>query len=355
MTAPNVGPARLSPIGLPPVPLTIVGGFLGSGKTSLLNHMLSNRSGRRIAVLVNDFGAINIDAKLIVSVEGDTISLANGCVCCTIRDDLLNGVIQLLGRDPLPDHIVIETSGVARPVAVAETFLTPAAQGLVDVHNMISILDAELTVDPNAGYGDLAFDQIKVADIVIINKTDLIAPRQLAVLKQRVETFAPRARVWEAVHGIVPLELIFDDRMSAAMSEVRNSRAGPHDHHEHGPEGRFEAWCYRDDAAWSFKALERTVTSLPKGIYRAKGTVRLDVATGDYGIFHLTGRRSWLRLREPEEGEIVTTELIFIGERGTTTNESLRAHFDRTLEDVRRRGDEGYIMSDLRAFDVVFA
>ena len=79
------------------------------------------------------------------------------------------------------------------------------------------------------------------------------------------------------------------------------------------------------------------------------------VATGDYGIFHLTGRRSWLRLREREEGQIVTTELIFVGERGATTNESLRAHFDRTLEDVRRRGDEGYIMNDLRAFDVVFA
>jgi G3E family GTPase len=146
--------------------------------------MLSNRSGRRIAVLVNDFGAINIDAKLIVSVEGDTISLANGCVCCTIRDDLLNGVIRLLGRDPLPDHIVIETSGVARPVAIAETFLMPATQGLVDVHNMISILDADLTVDPNAGYGDLAFDQIKVADISLAARYAIPAIYFLRVFAQ---------------------------------------------------------------------------------------------------------------------------------------------------------------------------
>jgi G3E family GTPase len=335
--------------------MTIVGGFLGSGKTSLVNHILSNSSGRRIAVLVNDFGQINIDAKLIVSVEGETISLANGCVCCTIRGDLLNGVIELLGRDPLPDHILIETSGVARPVSVAETFLAPAAQGLVDLHNMISILDADLTVDANAGYGDLAFDQIKVADIVLINKTDLITPRQLAALRQRVETLAPSARVWETTHGIVPLEFIFDDHLSAAMSELNNRQTQPHDRHEHGPEGRFEAWSYRDDAAWSFKALERAVTSLPKGIYRAKGTVRLDVRTGDYGIFHLTGRRSWLRLHEPGEGESVTTELVFVGERGATTNESLRAHFEHTLEDVRGRGDEGVIMRDLRAFDVVFA
>src|SRR6266567_1678545 len=169
------------------VPLTIIGGFLGSGKTSLVNHILHHSEGRRVAVLVNDFGSINIDAKLIVAVEGETISLANGCVCCTIRDDLLREVIKLLKRDPLPDHIVVETSGVSRPVAVAETFLSPAAQGLVDVHNMISVLDADLTVNPNAGYGDLAFDQIKIADIVVINKTDLIAPTQLAVLRLRVE------------------------------------------------------------------------------------------------------------------------------------------------------------------------
>jgi G3E family GTPase len=355
VTASTDGPGTGTP-GMPSrVPLTIIGGFLGSGKTSLLNHILSKSSGRRIAVLVNDFGEINIDAKLIVSVEGETISLANGCVCCTIRDDLLNEVIKLLGRDPLPDHIVIETSGVSRPVSVAETFLAPAAQGLVDVHNMISMLDADLTVDPNAGYGDLAFDQIKVADIIVINKTDLITPRQLAVLRRQVETLAPRARVWETSHGIVPLELIFDDCLSAAMSEVKHPHEPAHRNHEHGPEGQFEAWSYQGGAAWSFKALERAVTSLPKGIYRAKGTVRLDVSTGDYGIFHLTGRRSWLRLREPENGETVNTELIFIGERGAATSETIMVHLEQALEDVRRRGDDSYIVSDLRAFNVVFA
>jgi G3E family GTPase len=356
MTAPGGESAENRPRPTSPVPVTIIGGFLGSGKTSLVNHILNHSTGRRIAVLVNDFGEINIDAKLIVTVEGETISLANGCVCCTIRDDLLNEVIKLLGRDPLPEHIVIETSGVSRPIAVAETFLSPGAQGLVDVHNMISVLDADLTVDPNASYGDLAFDQIKTADIVVINKTDLIMPRQLATLRQRVEAFVPRARILETAHGIVPLELIFDDHLSAAMGEVRSAAAVVQDHHpEHGPEGRFEAWSYHSDAAWSFKALERAATNLPRGIYRAKGIVRLDLATGDYGIFHLTGRRSWLRLREPEKGQAVTTELIFIGERGATTSESLQAHFEQSLEDVRRRGEAGYIVSDLRAFNVVFA
>src|SRR5260370_2636891 len=157
------------------VPLTIIGGFLGSGKTSLVNHVLHHSDGRRVAVLVNDFGSINIDDKLIVAVEGETISLANGCVCCTIRDDLLREVIKVLERDPLPDHIVIETSGVSRPVAVAETFLSPAAQGLVDVHNMISLIDADLNVDPDAEYGDLALDQIRTSATAVIHQPHLVA------------------------------------------------------------------------------------------------------------------------------------------------------------------------------------
>ena len=338
------------------VPLTIIGGFLGSGKTSLVNHILNHAVGRRVAVLVNDFGSINIDAKLIVSVEGETISLANGCVCCTIRHDLLVEVIKLLERDPVPDHIVIETSGVSRPVAVAETFFSSTAQRLVDVQHMISMLDADLTVDPKAGYGDLAFDQIKTADIIVINKIDLVAPRQLAELRRRVATIAPRVRTWETSHGIVPLDLIFEDDLSAAMAKLRSWKreSDASVHHEHGPEGHFEAWSYQGDTAWSFNALEQAMSNLPRGIYRAKGFVRLDLDSGDYGILHLTGRRSWLRLCEPSSLSPVNTELIFIGERGTTTDERIRVHLEQSLEEVRRRGDAGYVVKDLRAFNVVF-
>jgi len=101
-------------VGLTPVPVTIIGGFLGAGKTSLLNHILTNSTGRRVAVLVNDFGDINIDAKLIVSIEGETVSLANGCICCTIRDDLLTEVLRVLGTEPRPEYIVIETRSTSR-------------------------------------------------------------------------------------------------------------------------------------------------------------------------------------------------------------------------------------------------
>src|ERR1041385_3292140 len=107
------------------IPVTILTGFLGAGKTTLLNHILHGDHGLKIAVLVNDFGAINIDTQLVVGIEGDTVSLSSGCVCCTIRNDLLNEPINLLRRPEPPQYIIIETSGVSDPASVAMTFMRP--------------------------------------------------------------------------------------------------------------------------------------------------------------------------------------------------------------------------------------
>jgi G3E family GTPase len=340
-----------------PVPLTIIGGFLGSGKTSLLNHIINNTRGKRFAVLVNDFGEINIDAKLVVSVEGETISLANGCVCCVIRDDLLKEVIRLFERDPFPEHIVLETSGVAKPVSVAETFLNPSVHHLVETQNMITLLDADLVIDDKAGYTDVAFSQIAVADLVFINKTDLVSPRQIEDVRQKVEAIVPGARILETTFGEVPLDLIFDDQMSKAMAGLRERNnllmpySAPH------ANGEFATWTFRSQAEWSFNALQRAVEHLPKGIYRAKGMVRLDLETDDYGILQVTGRRGWLKLVEPEsdEDEVVTTELVFIGKPDSTSNDDLKLHFEQAWQAANAQGEEGYTVTDLRAFNVIFA
>jgi G3E family GTPase len=150
--------------------------------------------------LVNDFGAINVDAKLIVSVEGETVSMVNGCVCCTIRDDLLIEVERLLASENPPEHIVIETSGVSKPVSVAETFINPSVQSFVDVR-IIVVLGALLAFDEQAEYHNLAIDHIRLADLVVINKTDLVTPQQLSDLKQKVESIAGLSRIWETSFG----------------------------------------------------------------------------------------------------------------------------------------------------------
>jgi G3E family GTPase len=318
-------------------PVTIVGGFLGSGKTSLLNHILTRSSGKRVAVLVNDFGAINVDAKLIVSVEGETVSMVNGCVCCTIRDDLLIEVEKLLASDNPPEHIVIETSGVSKPVSVAETFINPSVQSFVDVR-IIVVLDAILAFDEQAEYHDLAIDHIRLADLVVINKTDLVTPQQLADLKQKVESIAGLSRIWETSFGEVPLGLIFDDLANHAMAGVQSAQAAEHEHPHHDKE--FTTWTYYSEASWSFSALQRAVEALPRDIYRAKGIVRLDLETGDYGILQVTGKRAWLKLSEPESPETVSvsTELVLIGKPGTNTNKSIGMVFEQALEDARSQG-----------------
>ena len=342
---------------LPQVPLTIIGGFLGSGKTSLVNHILNNTQNKRVVVLVNDFGEINIDAKLIVSVEGETVSLANGCVCCSIRNDLLTEVLKLFAGDVVPEHIVIETSGVSKPISVAETFLNPATLSLVDVQNMITVLDADLVIDDQADYTDLAYSQIAVADLVVINKTDLVSPKRLEAVRKKVADIVPRACILETTFGEVPLDLIFDDQMSRAMESLREKNKLLTPHHEHHHDQEFATWTFRSQAEWSFNALQRAVEHLPLGIFRAKGLVRLDLETDDYGILQVTGRRGWLKLIEPESDadEVVTTELVFIGKPASTSNDDLKRHFEQAWQAANSQGEDGYTVTDLRAFNVIFA
>jgi G3E family GTPase len=146
--------------------------------------------------------------------------------------------------------------------------------------------------------------------------------------------------------------------MSRAMESSlreKNKLLTPYQEHHHDQE--FATWTFRSQAKWSFNALQRAVEHLPLGIFRAKGMVRLDLETDDYGILQVTGRRGWLKLIEPEsdEAEIVTTELVFIGKPGSTSNEELKLHFEHAWQAANDQGEEGYTVTDLRAFNVIFA
>jgi G3E family GTPase len=246
---------------------------------------------------------------------------------------------------------------VARPVSVAETFFNPAVQKLVEVQSMIALLDADLVIDDQADYTDLAYSQIAVADLVVINKTDLVPPSRLESVRKKVENIVPRARIWETTFGEVPLDLIFGDRMSRAAENLHWEDPPHTAHHGHSRDGEFATWTFRSKEKWSFNALQRAVEHLPKGIFRAKGMVCLDLETDDYGVLQVTGRRGWLRLVEPEseEDRVTDTELVFIGKPGATSNEELRNHFEQAWEAAGAQGEEGYRVTDLRAFNVVFA
>ncbi len=326
-----------------PVPVTILTGFLGAGKTSLINRILRSDHGLRLAVMVNDFGTVNIDTELVVGVEGETISLANGCICCTIRDDLAMAALNLAQRQPPPEHILIETSGVSDPFAVAQTFLLPQLQTLFRLDSIITIVDAEQVTTLRGAQESLAMDQITAADIVVLNKIDLATPDQLARARAWIAEIAPRARVLETSFAQVPVELLFGagnfnpERLAArAVQHTHVHEAGDaHAAHEHTSHDRvFETWCYVTEEPLDHEALADAVDALPTTIFRAKGIVNLSQHPHQKALLHVVGRRAQLTLDEAWGERTPRTQIVVIGTAGGVHADTLFELFDRCRASV---------------------
>lgn len=196
---------------MPQIPLTIISGFLGTGKTSLLTHLLTQagpeNGGRRITAMVNDFGALNIDAELIAAKHGNQISLANGCVCCSIGDDLMRSFMEVMQQTPLPDHIIIEASGVAEPSRIAG-FATVDRQLRLD--SIVTLVDASAhnvhSKDPYLA--DNYAKQIEAAHLLLISKPDLADAATLENLEKELATQKPDVPMAQVTHGALPINLV---------------------------------------------------------------------------------------------------------------------------------------------------
>ena len=200
------------------IPFTVIGGFLGSGKTSLLNHVLSHAKGRRLYAMVNDFGALNIDAELVASQNGNQIALSNGCVCCSIGDDFTRALFSLLQEDPLPDHIIVEASGVADPARIA-AFASIDRQ--LRFNGVATLVDATAyqmhAHDPHLA--DNYAQQIKAADVLLISKTDLVTRAEIDAVHGALAATKPDTPRLEISHGNAPLDVVLG--LEATMPESR--------------------------------------------------------------------------------------------------------------------------------------
>ena len=297
------------------IPVSLIAGFLGAGKTTLLNRILNEHHGLRIGVLVNDFGAISIDAQLITNIEGETISLANGCVCCTIRDDLVNAILQLIATDTPPDYIVTEISGVSDPESAAMALvMSTKIAAKIALDSIITVVDAEQVLELDNINEKLAIDQIEVADIIVINKTDLVSVEQLQQVRLWLENAAPQARMIEATYGQVPMELIFGvgEVLSVSWNKMKlNTR---HKHTDHSD--IFSSYTWTADQPLAFQTIYHAFKTLPLSIFRAKGILQLREVDDKRVVLQMVGKRVTLAKGEPWGETKPASQIVVIGSRG---------------------------------------
>jgi G3E family GTPase len=298
-------------------PITILTGFLGAGKTTLLNRILNGNHGLRVAVLVNDFGAINIDAELIVGIKDDVISLANGCVCCTVRDDLVETVIATIERPEAPEYILLEASGVADPANIAMTFVDPDLRERIRLDSVTCVLDADQAFAfpdyPNVMA--LKLRQIAFADMVILNKVGLAGPEQLSKVRGWLDGTFGRLRVVETDHCDVPLEILLSvGRFDPTTSSHERCEDQAHDHI---PAETFSTWSYETNRPLSLDALREAARKLPGNIYRAKGIVYTADAPEQPAVLQVVGRRVDISLQDDWGKRAPRTQIVAIGAAGS--------------------------------------
>jgi G3E family GTPase len=251
-----------------PIPVTVIAGYLGAGKTTLVNHLLRNAEGRRLVVLVNDFGEVAIDTDLIIARDGDKLTLANGCMCCAIGGDVLGAFDCALTREPRPDAILIEASGVAEPERIAD-YARAEPDLALDSIVVLAAADAVDRLLRDVFVGETVRRQIAAADLLILNRSDLVDASTRRDIAERLRAITPRAALVETVRAHVPADVVFDaSSLASAFSCTEIDRAAPGDH-----ERIFERWSFDAGPAPSTARLHAALAGMPAGIHRLKGFV----------------------------------------------------------------------------------
>jgi G3E family GTPase len=354
------------------VPVTIITGFLGSGKTTLLNHILQNQQGIKTAVLVNEFGEIGIDNDLIVATGEDMVELNNGCICCTINEDLVNAVHKVLARSEQIDYLVVETTGVADPLPVALTFLGTELRDVTRLDSIITLVDAaNFSID--LFNSEAAQSQITYGDIILLNKTDLVDEADVDLLEVRLRDMKEGARIIRTTKSQVSLPMILsvglfesDKYLDAPVKDDEHGHT--HEHHDHGHDDHsncdhdhnhcehdhhghdhhnhshhldndgFTSLSFVSDRPFSLKRFQHFLDNqLTVNMFRAKGFLWFDESDKCH-VFHLCGKRFSID-DEQWKGE-PQTKFVIIGQN--LDDDKILKQLDKCLTSDKANAGKGF-------------
>ena len=326
------------------IPATVLTGFLGAGKTTVIRHMLENAGGKRIALLINEFGDLGIDRELVTGcgIEGcedeNVMELANGCICCTVADDFLPTMETLLDRPELPEHIVIETSGLALPKPLVKAFNWPEIRSRVTVDGVVTVVDAPAVaagqfadnpmsvqnaresdemLDHESPLEEVFEDQLHCADLVLLNKSDLLNTEALEKVRDMVrQGVADQVRLIDSVHGAIDTKVLLG--IGAGVEDVINGRWSHHDAEDEHDHDDFYSFIVNVGDVLDPQGLESRIkiATTKHKILRVKGFVHVPGKDMRHVVQAVGPRIERYYDRAWDQDEARRSDLVIIGETG---------------------------------------
>ncbi|MDF3931461.1 CobW family GTP-binding protein [Pseudomonas citronellolis] len=299
------------------IPVTVVAGFLGAGKTTLLRRLVQQCAGQRLALIVNDFGELNVDAEMIAEHSDAVYALQNGCLCCTMQDDLLAQLGRLAALQPQVERIVIECSGVADPQPIIQALGYPQLRRHMHLDALITLVDAAREQPLEGEYAQLERRQAAAADLLLLNKADIATPQQMEALRQR---FGEPRRMLQTVQAQIPDALLYGER-----PEQPAPRLQAVSRQNHGE--LFDSWTWRHAGQLDAQRLRAWLEQLPEGLFRLKGRVQVSGRGQPLWLQYVGGRSQFLAA-QAEEGDNC---LVFIASANAGLREQLEAGLELCL------------------------